>query len=155
MGGLGAECQDNDGCASPLICLQDPFTDGYCGNQGCDSCTDGVCANALGAQWCLKPCMALTECRSGYLCQPVGPNGQTACVPPCMMDMQCGEGEVCGMDNRCVPAGSQMTSTGGMTPTLNTVQADEGCVQGRFTSSIWLLLIALLGMKARRVRLVR
>lgn len=155
---LGDACTQTIECASDLICLGSPFPSGYCGQEGCTSCTTGVCANALGAQWCLKPCNTLFECRSGYLCAAVGPEGQNACVPPCMSDTDCGAGEMC-KEQICVtsdgtvptnPMGSMPTSgTEAMNSSPVSPTSDEGCEHTQ-TNTRYTFLFMLLGLAIYR-----
>lgn len=139
VGSLGAACHADHPCAKTLTCLDAPFIDGYCGLVGCEGC-EGVCANVLGATYCLTSCDTIFDCRPGYLCSMVGMNGEKACAPPCLMDSDCGEGEQCSEMSICVtgdgmtpmPMGGSMgENMGGMNPNVMIVSppAEEGCTQ--------------------------
>jgi hypothetical protein len=141
---LGAQCDPQLACAPPYTCLTENFPDGYCGSEGCEGC-QGVCAQVLGAQRCLKGCQSLFECRSGYLCLPVGLAGEQACAPPCTTNEQCGVDEICSeMDSICVAkngmTGGTMGSMNDAPMAINT-SADEGCVQSGRSSkerALWI-----------------
>ena len=152
VGAIGAACGAESPCGEGLECLAAPFPEGYCGKATCEGC-EGVCANALGSTYCLAPCETLFECRSGYLCSPVGINGELACTPPCLMESDCGPGQQC-VENICVGevTGSPNNPAGGTGEILSPSQ-DEGCEQSprRGVPLSLLTLLALLGaLRLRR-----
>ena len=78
---------------SGLTCLD--FPEGYCGGQIVLPAMGSSCGEVAGQDYCLQPCNAASDCRSGYLCAPVG-SGGSKCIPPCVGDQDCGVGQVCG-----------------------------------------------------------
>jgi hypothetical protein len=151
VGGLGAPCQVSEQCASPYQCLGSPFTDGYCGLSSCDNCTDGVCARALGGQYCLQACESRLTCRQGYVCESVGIEANAlACVPPCTSNDDCAVGELC--DQFICKTSGMGGTTPPSTPNQTTKPAEEGCQTQSSSSPLWFVGIFILGLIIRRDR---
>ncbi|MEM1348551.1 MAG: M12 family metallo-peptidase [Myxococcota bacterium] len=88
----GAPCLGAQDCASGS-CIEDSdgWPDGYCTTLGCSSFMDcqrgedGSLNNRCliqggGRNLCVRICQAQRECRTGYVCQPIG-GGQGFCAP--------------------------------------------------------------------------
>ena len=95
LSGIGDSCETNGGCEAPLDCVNPPdhpmFFNGYCGLAGCRSnseCGDeGFCKNIFNEDYCLKPCVTVSNCRTGYHCITL--QGQKVCAPRCESDNHC------------------------------------------------------------------
>jgi hypothetical protein len=147
---LGDACDQSDECASPWSCLTGAFSGGYCGGTGCGQCgAGGVCGQVRGQEYCLEPCNASSDCRTGYLCAlQSGTSDVFACVPPCVSDADCGVGKECGMQGICevlTPGAGVCGMSGtcaigevcgldpqvGMQACLAACSSDENCGEGK------------------------
>jgi len=106
----GAPCSSKAECASGYCLLEERYsattgwTDGYC-TQDCAEaeCEGGATCLQMGLEWlCLAGCSAHSDCRAGYLCQPVA----GACLPDCRRGWSCGEEFVCGSEGFCTLPGT-------------------------------------------------
>ncbi len=132
---LGSACLHTRECLGDLLCLGPPqnpqFVDGYCGDDDCSSDLDcgaeGVCANIFGANYCLRICDDIGDCRRGYLCALVVPEIR-ACAPRCTVDDDCTDAEapVCDLTSGlCTqePAANNGADAG---DGPNNIQSDTG-----------------------------
>lgn len=134
--GLGDACSAGD--CGDLECLMGPFIGGYCGGSDCSSCGAGsACGEVAGQEYCLKSCLASSDCRGGYQCAPVGRGGAQVCVPLCSGNQDCGAGQVCNASRLCeeAPSGGEGGSVGATRgdACLNTMcESSLECLMGPF-----------------------
>jgi len=89
----GESCTGDEDCASGSCIEEDQgWVDGYCTTVGCTNfmdCQRGengelnnrcLIAGGGGQNFCVRICRSQDECRSGYVCQPIG-GGQGYCAP--------------------------------------------------------------------------
>ncbi len=122
---VGDACQSTADCTTGGTCLLDgTFVAGYC-TQYCDTCTcpTGTICGALGIDICLRQCQSVTDCRTGYACQPYVTATGTAqvCLPHCQSDGDCMDiapGTTCEKSSgTCVAAAANDGGSGGGTGT--------------------------------------
>ncbi len=162
----GGACEADGECLATR-CLDGVFPAGYCADEGCGACDDGVCVAPFGADLCLAGCAADLDCRPGYLCL------DGACTPPCRDDGDCGgvERPLCG-DGRCVPEGGEGEGEGegevldqGVTPPIGQSDAGTAADSGSATAEPvsdcncragesasrpwWMMMVLLVGLRRR------
>lgn len=94
--GVGEACASDTDCAEDLDCAVAPdfphFVGGLCTLFDCASkggCDEGVCALFYVDELCLATCGNDADCRGGFQCTELEPQGPKVCVPRCFADTDC------------------------------------------------------------------
>jgi hypothetical protein len=99
---VGSPCAHGSECDIGTCLLEtDSFPGGYCSIPSCNdirSCPTGsdcVFSGPRGHSVCLAFCSGTTECRDGYVCQPLYGSDVSVCSPSCVGSDTCPDQTVC------------------------------------------------------------
>jgi hypothetical protein len=103
---VGGACQRGGQCDTQTCLLEDDgFPDGYCSVPSCNDlrpCTTGshcIYSTKRKNSICLAFCSGTSECRDGYVCQPLYQGDISVCSPACGQADNCPDQTYCDQDS--------------------------------------------------------